>query len=78
MDEEGIHKELMTIWKDVLRVDVGPDADFFDLGGDSITAFDVLTRIFESFGVELGIQSIYTHTTVRQLAAEVSRAKASA
>lgn len=68
---------IRAIWKDVLGVDVGPEADFFELGGDSIGAFDVIMRVAESLQVELTLQAVYTHTTVPQLAAEIVRLRAS-
>lgn len=72
-DIETIQRELITIWTDVLRVAVGPAHDFFDLGGDSIAAFEVINCVVESLGVELSIQAIYSHSTIPQLAAEVAR-----
>ncbi len=62
-------RTLAAIWADVLGVDtVGVDDDFFDLGGDSILAARVLTRIREASGARLTLRDVFTARTVSALA----------
>ncbi|MGX1304956.1 amino acid adenylation domain-containing protein/non-ribosomal peptide synthase protein (TIGR01720 family) [Streptomyces albogriseolus] len=62
-------RTLAAIWTDVLGVDtVGVDDDFFDLGGDSILAARVLTRIREASGARLTLRDVFTARTVSALA----------
>ena len=60
---------LAGIWADVLGVDrVGVDDDFFDLGGHSLRAIQLMSRVNEAFGVGLELYVLFTERTVRQLA----------
>ncbi|MEU8587398.1 non-ribosomal peptide synthase/polyketide synthase [Streptomyces sp. NPDC048664] len=60
---------LAAVWADVLGVDaVGATDDFLDLGGDSILAARVLSRIREELGVRLSVRDLLTARTVAALA----------
>jgi FkbH-like protein len=62
---------LAGIWAGLLPVSrFELDDDFFDLGGHSLLAVQLLTRIRETFGVELSLDLIYSEKlTIRRLAA---------
>jgi acyl-CoA synthetase (AMP-forming)/AMP-acid ligase II/acyl carrier protein len=53
---------------------VGASDNFFALGGDSLSATQVLSRIRATFGVNLSIATIFWKATVEDLAHEVRRA----
>ncbi|MFJ8469693.1 non-ribosomal peptide synthetase [Streptomyces swartbergensis] len=62
-------RTLAAIWADVLGVDtVGVTDDFLDLGGDSILAARILTRIREAFGARLTLRDVFTARTIGALA----------
>ena len=44
------------------------EADFFDLGGDSVSVFRVLTQIRIEFGVELSVSEFFRRPELAQLA----------
>ena len=48
--------------------------DFLDLGGDSLRAFQVISRIRASFDVNLSIATVFAKSTVAELADEIARA----
>jgi acyl carrier protein len=65
---DNLASRLRELWIESLSVDeFGPDDDFFDLGGNSLSAVELLSRIREEFGVELGIGLLYDAPTPRQL-----------
>ncbi|HKV11084.1 MAG TPA: amino acid adenylation domain-containing protein [Thermoanaerobaculia bacterium] len=64
-DEEA----LAATWAEVLQVErVGRNDNFFALGGDSILSLQVLSKARER-GIDLSLQQIFQHPTVRELAA---------
>ncbi|NUS74591.1 MAG: amino acid adenylation domain-containing protein, partial [Streptomyces sp.] len=57
----------------VLRLDdIGADQDFFQLGGDSILAISLLSAL-RADGLHVTARQIFTHSTVRALAAVANR-----
>ncbi|MFG2633928.1 non-ribosomal peptide synthase/polyketide synthase [Streptomyces sp. NPDC048362] len=57
-------------WADVLDTDeVGADDDFFALGGDSILAVRVVSRLRAAFGTDVSPRLLFTHPALSDLAA---------
>ncbi|MBT2675091.1 amino acid adenylation domain-containing protein [Streptomyces sp. ISL-14] len=58
-------ERLTGIWTALLPVArVGVEDDFFSLGGNSLSALQLSTRIRRAFGVELKLAALFTHRTV--------------
>jgi len=69
-----VEAALAQIWKQVLHLDgVGVDDDFFDIGGDSLYATQVVIRVNRSFGVELAVRAIFDAPTIASLAGVLSQ-----
>lgn len=63
---------IVGIWEEVLGVEVvGVDDDFFERGGDSLAAAQVLARVEDAFGVALPLTQLFEQPTVAELAAAV-------
>jgi amino acid adenylation domain-containing protein len=67
-----IQFKVAAVWADILNLStVGPDEDFFDLGGTSLTLIRMLDRVNASFGADIGIETLIEEATVRSLALEL-------
>jgi amino acid adenylation domain-containing protein len=64
-----VEEVLAVIWSDVLRKErVGVEDNFFALGGHSLAAMQVMTRIRKVFQVELSLRTVFESTSVALLA----------
>lgn len=69
-----IEARLMVIWRDVLQVpDISPTSNFFELGGHSLLAMRLVTRIANSFDVNIDVMTLFQAPTIREFAARISR-----
>ena len=67
----SLERDLAGIWAELLRVgSVGRNDNFFDLGGDSLTAIRMVARAARA-GIELSLRQLFRHQTVAELAADV-------
>lgn len=72
-----VEKVLADIWAQVLGLQqVGIHDSFFDLGGHSLAATQVMARLQDAFRVELPFLTIFERTTIASLAEAVEQAKA--
>lgn len=63
-----LETRIAAIWRTVLDLDrVGVEDSFWDIGGDSIRAIRLITRLNES-GLRIGLQDMFRHGTVAALA----------
>ncbi|MFT4175833.1 MAG: condensation domain-containing protein [Luteolibacter sp.] len=62
-------EKLAVIWKDLLAVpSVGIDDAFFSLGGHSLMALRMFSRIKREFGVSMPLAALISNPTIRALA----------
>ena len=66
---ESTSDKLAKIWADVLHVpQVAADANFFDVGGDSLKAMEVIARVSEAMQVDLPLIAFFEDPTIAHLA----------
>ncbi len=66
----GTETLLTAIWAEVLELrtqQIGALDSFFDLGGDSLRAARVATRLTEHTGSVIGVTALFEHRTIREL-----------
>jgi acyl carrier protein len=64
---------LAGIWAEVLKVDkVGVYDNFFDLGGHSLLATQVVSRVRQTFHIEIALRSLFEHPTIGGLAEQIA------
>ncbi len=69
MPENSIEEALVKIWAEILELDrVGINDNFFDLGGDSLRASRVISRVIQTFQLKLPIMMLFDSPTVAQMA----------
>jgi FkbM family methyltransferase len=67
--ETPTEKELAALWSEVLGSDrCGVHDNFFDCGGHSLTATQLVTRIRKNFAVELSLRDFLKYPTIAGLA----------
>jgi amino acid adenylation domain-containing protein len=66
--DDVLIRGLQEVWSTVLGVQVGPDDDFFDLGGNSLLAVRIAAGSSQLPLPTTSIRMLYQHRTIRQLA----------
>jgi acyl carrier protein len=65
------------IWSEVLSLDeVGVDDDFLDLGGHSLAATRIVSRVINEFHIELPLQVVFQSPTVARMARVITEYQA--
>ena len=59
---------LAALWRAVLRIErVGRDDSFFELGGNSLTAMQLVARIHAASSVEMPVRALFEEPTLRRM-----------
>ena len=62
------------VMADLLDIEeIGMDENFFLLGGHSMLGAQLIVRLEDMFGVEIGLKYLFEHPTLGEIAAEVER-----
>jgi len=71
--ETSVEQALAKIWAEVLNVNhVGTHDNFFDLGGHSLAATRIVSRVIKHFQVDLPLQSLFQSPTVAEMATVIA------
>lgn len=70
-----IERKLAELWRQALRIDrVGVRDSFFELGGDSVLAAQIVTSAHRAFGVGIDLREAFQAFTIEHLAKRVESA----
>ncbi|MEM7331798.1 MAG: amino acid adenylation domain-containing protein [Chloroflexota bacterium] len=73
--ETETEQKIAAIWAKVLQFDkVGRHDNFFEIGGHSLLAVQIMIQIREAFSIELPLGAMFEHPTVGELAQRVETA----
>ncbi|MGD2092950.1 MAG: amino acid adenylation domain-containing protein, partial [Candidatus Aminicenantes bacterium] len=75
---DAIEEQLVDIWADILEVEkaiIGIDTNFFQLGGHSLTATVLVSRIHKELKSKLTLVDIFNRPTIRKLAGYIKKTR---
>jgi hypothetical protein len=73
IDEEVLRDKLVEIWREVLLLGApGPDVDFVEVDGSSLTAVRIIVKVCEVIGRDLEVGLLFDFSTPRSLAAALA------
>jgi acyl transferase domain-containing protein len=74
--ETEMEQRIAAVWQQVLGFEqIGVEDNFFDLGGDSLVAIQVASRLKEALNIEFPVAKLYQALTVRSLAQVLSESE---
>ena len=69
----SFEKDLAQIWGEVLELDqIGIHDNFLDLGGNSLAATQIVSRVIARFQIEIPFRSLFESPTVAEMAVVIS------
>ncbi|MBH1933796.1 hypothetical protein I5Q34_05705 [Streptomyces sp. AV19] len=70
----AVEKRVVRVLEKLLGVEeIGPDDDFFELGGDSLAAVDAVSILHDAYQVDLGVDEFANLRTPRAMSAHVAQ-----
>jgi acyl carrier protein len=70
----SLWERLASIWAEVLGVErIGRDADFFELGGQSLLAVQIVSRVRDEYGVRPQAAALFLEPRFEDFVALVAR-----
>jgi acyl carrier protein len=68
-----IDRQIIAIWQSVLeREPIGIRDNFFDLGGHSLKATRVISKLHETFGIKIDLKNMFVDPTIEHLSDYIS------
>ncbi|MCL2717192.1 MAG: amino acid adenylation domain-containing protein [Lachnospiraceae bacterium] len=67
-------EKLVEIWQELLHLEkISVEENFFDLGGQSLKAIVLLSKISQAFDMELSLSEVFGFPTIKGLAARLTK-----
>jgi amino acid adenylation domain-containing protein len=64
---------IAQIWSQVLKVEtIGMNDNFFELGGNSLLATQIISRIRQTFSLEMSLRLLFEYPTIAQISEQIS------
>jgi len=69
---------MVVIWKEILGVEkIGTKDDFFKIGGDSLKAIIMVSKVHKEFNIELPLKEVFESPTIKEIGACISKMQSS-
>ena len=73
-ETSSVRDKILAMWEQLLSLEgINPEANFFELGGDSMTAIRLLRRLREEVHPDVKLDDIYEFPSVSQLSNRVAQ-----
>lgn len=73
--QNEVERKLAAIWQSALDLHaVGTDANFFEAGGNSLTAMQVIAQTRRELGCQIELKTLFSHPTIGSLARHIAHA----
>ena len=71
VERSSVENRLAKLWRDIFVRPVGVDENFFEIGGDSVRAIDLMMRIEDCFGRRVSPSEFFAAPTIKGLASHL-------
>ncbi|WP_226001895.1 non-ribosomal peptide synthetase, partial [Paenibacillus sp. BJ-4] len=76
LPQSDVEHQVLTIWKKLLNVDdLSTDDAFFDVGGNSFSAAEMISRIKKMLDCDISVTALFKYPTIKELSAYITKTK---
>jgi amino acid adenylation domain-containing protein len=72
VDSGAVERWLADLWRKLLDAEVTPESNFYALGGHSLVAMRVAAEIEDTYGVDIGTNTVLRYPVLSALAREIA------
>lgn len=70
---DSLRDLIVAAYQETLRDDgLGPDSDFYEAGGDSLAAVQIIARLRAAFGLDVPVATVFARPTPDDLAVAIA------
>ncbi|WP_338871358.1 acyl carrier protein [Myxococcus stipitatus] len=73
LDPQAVHTYLTELWRRLLKRDIALTDDFFEAGGNSLTALRMVMEVQKDYRVEIDVESFFESSSISKLADIITR-----
>lgn len=76
LSPELVERTVAEVWQSVFNLpDIDRDANFFELGGNSLLGMDLTELLATRLGVEISVLTLFQNPSIREMTAIISVAQ---
>lgn len=76
LPQSDVEHQVLTVWKKLLNVDdLSTDDAFFDVGGNSFSAAEMIGRVKELLECDISVTALFKYPTVKELSAYITETR---